>query len=60
MSDQPQRAFSTAFKESVVLRLRAGERLAAVAEELAIEAGVPWAWVTVMVWTGAPGDRQEV
>jgi hypothetical protein len=26
MSDQAQRAFSTAFKESVVLRLRAGER----------------------------------
>jgi hypothetical protein len=37
MSDQPQRAFSTAFKESVVLRPRAGERLAAVADELGIE-----------------------
>ncbi len=28
MSDQPQRTFSTAFKESVVFRVRAGERLA--------------------------------
>ena len=36
MSDQRQRAFSTAFKESVVLRLRAGERLAALADELGI------------------------
>src|SRR5471030_2992912 len=36
MSDQPQRAFSTAFKESIVLRLQAGERLAAVADELGI------------------------
>jgi hypothetical protein len=26
MSDQPQRAFSTQFKERVVLRLEAGER----------------------------------
>ena len=34
MSDQPQRAFSTAFKESAVLRLRAGECVAAVANEL--------------------------
>jgi transposase-like protein len=36
MSNQPQRAFSTAFKESVVLRLEAGGRLAAVADELGI------------------------
>jgi transposase-like protein len=34
MSDQVQRAYSTAFKESVVLRIEAGERLAAVAAEL--------------------------
>jgi hypothetical protein len=28
MSDQPQGAFSTTFKEQVVLRIQAGERLA--------------------------------
>jgi len=44
MSDQPQRAFSTAFKESVVLRLRAGERLAAVAEELGIRRKLLYQW----------------
>lgn len=44
MSDQPQRAFSTAFKESVVLRLRAGERLAAVADELGIRRKLLYEW----------------
>ena len=34
MSLQVMRAFSTEFKRSVVLRLEAGERLAAVADEL--------------------------
>ena len=44
MSDQPQRAFSTAFKEQVVLRLRAGERLAAVADELGIRRKLLYEW----------------
>jgi transposase len=44
MSDQAQRAFSTAFKESVVLRLRAGERLAAVADELGIRRKLLYEW----------------
>jgi len=44
MSDQPQRAFSTAFKESVVLRLRAGERLAAVADELGVRRKLLYEW----------------
>jgi len=47
MSDQRQRAFSTAFKESVVLRLRAGERLAALADELGIRITVTAITVTV-------------
>jgi len=34
MSQQAMRVFSTAFKESAVLRLGAGERLAEVAREL--------------------------
>jgi transposase len=44
MSDQPQRAFSTAFKESVVLRLQAGERLAALADELGIRSKLLYQW----------------
>ncbi len=44
MSDQPQRAFSTAFKESVILRIEAGERLAAVAEELGIRRKLLYQW----------------
>jgi transposase-like protein len=44
MSNQPQRAFSTAFKEQVVLRLRAGERLAAVADELGIRRKLLYEW----------------
>jgi transposase-like protein len=37
MSQQGMRTFSTEFKEAVVLRLEAGERIAAVAEELKIK-----------------------
>jgi transposase-like protein len=44
MSAQPQRAFSTEFKERVVLRLRAGERLAAVAGELGIRRKLLYQW----------------
>ncbi len=36
MSQQGMRTFSTEFKEAVVLRLEAGERIAAVADELKI------------------------
>jgi transposase len=44
MSDQAQRAFSTEFKESVILRLEAGERLAAVADELGIRRKLLYEW----------------
>jgi transposase len=44
MSDQPQRAFSTEFKERVVLRLEAGERLSAVADELGIRRKLLYQW----------------
>jgi transposase-like protein len=44
MSDQPQRAFTTAFKESVILRIEAGERLAAVADELGIRRKLLYEW----------------
>jgi transposase-like protein len=44
MSDQVQRVYSTAFKESVVLRIEAGERLAAVAAELGIRRKLLYDW----------------
>ena len=44
MSQQSMRAFSTTFKESAVLRLGAGERLAAVARELGIARKLLYEW----------------
>jgi transposase len=44
MSQQAMRVFSTAFKESAVLRLGAGERLAAVARELGIARKLLYEW----------------
>ena len=44
MSDQLQRAFSTEFKERIVLRLAGGERLAAVADELGIRRKLLYQW----------------
>ena len=44
MSQQCMRIFSTAFKESAVLRLGAGERLAEVARELGIARKLLYEW----------------
>jgi transposase len=44
MSQQAMRVFSTAFKESAVLRLVAGERLAEVARELGIARKLLYEW----------------
>ena len=44
MSQQAMRAFSTAFKESAILRLGAGERLAEVARELGIARKLLYEW----------------
>jgi transposase len=44
MSQQCMRAFSTAFKESTVLRLGTGERLAEVARELGIARKLLYEW----------------
>ena len=44
MSQQCMRIFSTAFKESAVLRLGAGERLAEVAGELGIARKLLYEW----------------
>ena len=44
MSQQGIRVFSTAFKEAAVVRLAAGERLAAVARELGIARKLLYEW----------------
>lgn len=44
MSQQCMRIFSTAFKESAVLRLGTGERLAEVARELGIARKLLYEW----------------
>ena len=44
MSQQGMRVFSTAFKETAVLRLEAGERLASVARELGIARKLLYEW----------------
>ena len=44
MSHQGMRTFSTEFKQAVVLRLEAGERIAAVADELKIKRELLYEW----------------
>jgi len=55
MSQQGMRAFSTEFKQAVVRRLEAGERLAAVAEELKIRPKLLYAWRAAYRKLGAAG-----
>lgn len=44
MSQQGMRTFSTEFKQAVVLRLEAGERIAAVSDELKIRRKLLYEW----------------
>ena len=44
MSQEGMRTFSTAFKKAVVVRLGAGERIAAVADELKIRRKLLYEW----------------
>ena len=55
MSQQGMRVFSTTFKESAVLRLAAGERLAAVARELGIARKLLYEWRAAYRRFGAAG-----
>ena len=55
MSQQAMRVFSTAFKESAVLRLAAGERLAEVARELGIARKLLYEWRGAYRKLGAAG-----
>ena len=55
MSRQAMRTFSTEFKESAVLRVDAGERLASVAEELTIRRKLLYEWRAAYHKFGAAG-----
>ena len=59
MSQEAMRKFSTEFKESVVLRLEAGERIAAVAEELRIRRKLLYEWRAAYRRLGAAGLNRK-
>ena len=59
MSRQGMRTFSTEFKESAVLRVDAGERLAAVAEALTIRRKLLYEWRAAYRKLGAAGLNRK-
>jgi transposase-like protein len=59
MSQQGMRTFSTEFKKAAVLRLEAGERIAAVAEELKIRRKLLYEWRAAYRKLGAAGLNRK-
>jgi transposase-like protein len=59
VSKQVQRAFSTEFKSSVIQRIEAGERLAAVAVELGIRRKLLYEWRAAYRALGAAGLNRK-
>ena len=59
MSEQAMRAFSTEFKERAVLRLEAGERLAAVADDLKIARKLLYEWRAAWRKLGVAGFNRK-
>src|SRR5208337_1980589 len=59
MSQQGMRTFSTEFKQAVVLRLEAGERIAAVSEELRIRRKLLYEWRAAYRKLGASGLNRK-
>ena len=59
MSHQAMRTFSTEFKQGVVLRLEAGERLAAVADELKIKRKLLYEWRAAYRTMGVAGLNRK-
>jgi len=59
MSQQGMRTFSTEFKKAVVLRLEAGERIAAVSEELKIRRKLLYEWRAAYRKLGAAGLNRK-
>jgi transposase len=59
MSQQAMRVFSTEFKQGVVLRLEAGERIAAVADELKIKRKLLHEWRAAYRAMGVAGLNRK-
>ena len=59
MSQQGMRTFSTEFKQAVVLRLEAGERIAAVGAELKIRRKLLYEWRAAYRKLGAAGLNRK-
>ena len=59
MSQQGMRTFSTEFKRAVVVRLEAGERIAAVSEELKIRRKLLYEWRAAYRKLGAAGLNRK-
>jgi transposase-like protein len=59
MSQQGMRTFSTEFKEVVVVRLEAGERIAAVSDELKIRRKLLYEWRAAYRELGAAGLNRK-
>ena len=59
MSQPAMRVFSTEFKEGVVLRLEAGERMAAVADELKIRRKLLYEWRAAYRAMGVAGLNRK-
>jgi len=59
VSKQPQRAFTTEFKESVVQRIEAGERLAAIAAEFGVRRKLLYEWREAYRSLGAAGLNRK-
>ena len=59
MSQHGMRTFLTEFKQSVVLRLEAGERIASVAEELKIRRKLLYEWRAAYRKLGAAGLNRK-
>ena len=59
MSQRGMRTFSTEFKQAVVLRLEAGERIAAVADELKIRRKLLYEWRAAYRKLGVAGLNRK-
>ncbi len=59
MSQRGMRTFSTEFKQAVVLRLEAGERIAAVSDELKIRRKLLYEWRAASRKLGAAGLNRK-
>jgi transposase len=59
MSQQGMRTFSTEFKQAVVLRLEAGDRIATVSEELKIRRKLLYEWRAAYRRLGAAGLNRK-